>query len=117
MRGASEAAPARTAALINARREMGMELLPFRLIYSRISPQRWFYVGSRKADPQTYALAGGGLNFEPRRAPRFGKDRGPQKPAVFALEAATRVRSSSLFDPMMRSSWASTSTRWASARR
>src|SRR6266478_9683153 len=42
---------------------------------------------------------------------------GTPKPAVFALEAATSVRSSTLLEPMMRSSFASTSTRWASARR
>jgi transposase InsO family protein len=42
---------------------------------------------------------------------------GTPKPAAFALEAATSVRSSSLLEPMMRSSCASTSTRWASARR
>jgi hypothetical protein len=47
----------------------------------------------------------------------FGTELGTPKPAVFALEAATSVRSNSLFDPMMRSSWTSTSTRWASARR
>jgi hypothetical protein len=34
----------------------------------------------------------------------FGTELGTPKPAVFALEAATSVRSSSLFDPMMRSS-------------
>jgi hypothetical protein len=39
------------------------------------------------------------------------------KTAVFALEAATSVRSNTLFDPMMRTCFSSTSTRWASARR
>src|SRR5262245_10114772 len=59
----------------------------------------------------------GGQEFESLRARHFGTKLGTQKPAVFALEAATRVRSSTLFDPMMRTSSASTSTRWASARR
>jgi len=42
---------------------------------------------------------------------------GTPKPAVFAPDAATSVRKSTLFDPMMRTSFASTSMRWASARR
>jgi len=50
-------------------------------------------------------------------ARHFGTELGTPKPAVFALEAATSVRSNSLFEPMMRSSFASISTRWASARR
>jgi hypothetical protein len=50
-------------------------------------------------------------------ARHFGRELGTPKPAIFALEAATNVRSSSLFDPMMRRSCASTSTRWATARR
>src|SRR5437667_2081580 len=41
--------------------------------------------------------------FESFRARHFGTELGTPKPAVFAPEAATSVRSSSLFDPMMRS--------------
>jgi hypothetical protein len=44
-------------------------------------------------------------------ARHFGTKLGTPKPAVFALEAATSVRSSSLFEPMMRTSFPSTSTR------
>src|SRR5262245_57888181 len=55
----------------------------------------------------------GGQEFESLRATELGTP----KPAVFALDAATSVRSSTLFEPMMRTSFASTSTRWASARR
>ena len=58
-----------------------------------------------------------GQEFESLRARHFGTELGTPKPAVFALEAATSVRSNSLFEPMMRNSFASTSTRWASARR
>jgi hypothetical protein len=35
----------------------------------------------------------------------FGTELGMPKPAVFALEAATSVRRSALFDPMIRSSF------------
>src|ERR1700690_4096255 len=42
---------------------------------------------------------------------------GTAKPAVFAPDATTSVRSSALFDPMMRTSFASASTRCASARK
>jgi len=66
---------------------------------------------------QTSYYESGGQEFESLRARHFGTELGTPKPAGFALEAATRVRNSSLFDPMMRSSFASTSTRWASARR
>jgi hypothetical protein len=45
----------------------------------------------------------------------FGTKLGTPKPAVFGLEAATSVRESTLLAPMMRTSFASTSTRWASA--
>ena len=41
----------------------------------------------------------------------FGTKLGTPKVAVFALEAATSVRRSSLFDPLMRISFLSTSTR------
>ena len=51
----------------------------------------------------------------PRSGCHFGTELGTPKPAVFALDAATSVRRSSLFDPMMRTSFASTSTRRASA--
>src|ERR1700736_5561890 len=57
-----------------------------------------------------------GREFESLRARHFGTELGTPKPAVFALEAATSVRSSSLFDAMMRNSSASTLTRWASTR-
>jgi hypothetical protein len=60
----------------------------------------------------TYVFA---VLFCPAR--HFGTKLGTPKPAVFAVEAATSVRSSSLLEPMMRTSFASTSTRWASARR
>jgi hypothetical protein len=42
---------------------------------------------------------------------------GTPEPAVFALGTATGLRRSTLFDPVMRTSYALTSTRWASARR
>jgi len=38
--------------------------------------------------------------FESPRARHFGTELGTPKPAVFALEAATSVRNSTLFDPM-----------------
>src|SRR3954466_8399776 len=57
-----------------------------------------------------------GQEFESLRARHFGTKVGTPKPAVFAPNAATSVRSSSLFDPMMRTFFVSTSTRWASAR-
>jgi hypothetical protein len=38
-------------------------------------------------------------------ARHFGTELGAPKPAIFALEAATSVRKSTLFDPMMRSSF------------
>jgi hypothetical protein len=44
--------------------------------------------------------------FESPVARHFGTEMGTPKPADFALEAATSVRNSTLFDPMMRSSWA-----------
>jgi hypothetical protein len=47
----------------------------------------------------------GGQEFESLRARHFGTELGTPKPAVFALEAATSVRRSMLFDPMMRSSF------------
>src|SRR5215831_9889581 len=53
----------------------------------------------------------GGQEFESLRARHFGTKLGTPKPTVFALETATSVRSSTLFDPMMRTSFASTSTR------
>src|SRR5258708_20971241 len=59
----------------------------------------------------------GGQEFESLRARHFGTKLGTPKPADFALEAATSVRRSSLFEPIMRTSFSSTSTRWASARR
>jgi hypothetical protein len=46
-----------------------------------------------------------GREFESLRARHFGTEPGTPKPAVFALEAATSVRRSALFDPMMRSSF------------
>src|SRR5262245_50608458 len=58
----------------------------------------------------------GGRRFESFRARHFGTKLGTLKPAFFALDAATSVRRSALFDPMMRTSFASTSTRWVSAR-
>jgi hypothetical protein len=48
---------------------------------------------------------GKGHTFESCRVRHFGTKLGTPKPAVFALEAATSVRSSSLFEPMMRSSF------------
>src|SRR5579883_2576216 len=54
---------------------------------------------------------GRGREFESRRVRHFGTKLGTPNPAVFALEAATSVRSSTLFDPLMRTSFASTSTR------
>jgi hypothetical protein len=54
--------------------------------------------------------------FSSQAGRHFGTELGTPKPAVFALDAATSVRSNSLFEPMIRSSCASTSTRWASAR-
>src|SRR5439155_8247662 len=60
---------------------------------------------------------GKGDTFESCQARHFGTKLGTPKLAGFALSAATRVRRSTLFDPMMRSSFWSTSTRWASARR
>src|SRR5713101_9827588 len=51
-----------------------------------------------------------GREFESLRARHFGTKLGTPKPAVFALEAATSVRSSTLFEPMIRTSFASTST-------
>src|SRR6266568_5330634 len=59
----------------------------------------------------------GGRGFESLRARHFGTELGTPNIADFALEAATSVRRSTLFEPMMRTSFASTSTRWASARR
>ena len=53
----------------------------------------------------------GGQEFESLRARHLGTKLGAPKPAVFALEAATSVRSSSLLEPMMRTSFPSTSTR------
>jgi hypothetical protein len=44
-----------------------------------------------------------GREFESFPARHFGTELGTSKPAVFALEAATSVRRSALFDPMMRS--------------
>jgi hypothetical protein len=44
---------------------------------------------------------GRGHKFESCRARHFGTKLGTPKPAVFALEAATSVRSSTLFDPMI----------------
>src|SRR5258707_3410455 len=58
-----------------------------------------------------------GHRFESCRVRHFGTELGTPKPAVFALSAATSVRRSTLFDPVMRSSFWSTSTRWANARR
>jgi hypothetical protein len=49
--------------------------------------------------------------IESCRARHVGTKPGTAKPAVFAPAAATRVRRSTLFDPMMRTSFASTSTR------
>jgi Arm DNA-binding domain len=46
-----------------------------------------------------------GQEFESLRARHFGTELGTPKPAVFALDAATSVRRSTLFDPMMRSSF------------
>src|SRR5437762_1302218 len=43
--------------------------------------------------------------FESPRARHFGTELGTPNPAVFALSAATSVRRSTLFDPMMRSSF------------
>src|SRR6266516_19087 len=54
----------------------------------------------------------GGQEFESLRARHFGTKLVTPKPAVFALEAATSVRRSTLFDPKMRTSFVSTSTRW-----
>src|SRR5512140_1674332 len=45
-----------------------------------------------------------GQEFESLRARHFAR-LGAPKPAAFALEAAMSVRSSSPFEPMMRSSW------------
>src|SRR5256885_1489840 len=59
----------------------------------------------------------GGREFNSLGAPHFGKKLATQNPAVFALEAATSVLSSTPFEPMMRTSFVSTSTRCASARR
>src|SRR6266540_664512 len=59
----------------------------------------------------------GGQEFESLRARHFGTKLGTPKPADFAPDAVTSVRRSTLFDPMMRTSFVSTSMRWASARR
>jgi hypothetical protein len=59
----------------------------------------------------------GGQEFESLRARHFGIKLGTPKPAVFALDAATSVRSNTLLKPVMRTSFASTSRCWASARR
>src|SRR6185312_13510642 len=48
---------------------------------------------------------GKGHTFESCRARHFGTKLGTPKPAVFALSAATSVRRSALFDPMMRNSF------------
>src|SRR5207248_924603 len=53
-----------------------------------------------------------GREFESLRARHFGTKLGTAKPAVFALVTATNVRRSTLFDPMIRTSFASTSMRW-----
>jgi predicted flavoprotein YhiN len=47
----------------------------------------------------------GSQGFEFRPARHFGTELGTPKPAVFALEAATSVLRSALFDPMMRNSF------------
>ncbi len=47
----------------------------------------------------------------------FKRRRAVYKSLYAPFEAATRVRRSTLLDPMMRTSFLSTSTRWASARR
>jgi hypothetical protein len=60
-------------------------------------------------EPQSSEGRGG--EFESRRARHFGTKLGTPKLAVFALEAATSVRRSTLLEPMMRTSFASTSTR------
>ena len=67
--------------------------------------------------PRTFRHESGGQEFESLRARHFGTELGTPKLAVFALDPTTSVRSSALFDPMMRTSFASTSMRWASARR
>src|SRR3954453_21065295 len=59
----------------------------------------------------------GGQEFESLRARHFGTKLGTPNIADFALDAATSVRRSRLFEPMMRTSFVSTSTRSASARR
>src|SRR5712664_2727675 len=61
---------------------------------------------SKTSKPWSEAGNLGGQEFESLRARHFGTELGTPKAAVFALEAATSVRSSSLFDPMMRSSCA-----------
>jgi hypothetical protein len=48
---------------------------------------------------------GKGHTFESCRVRHFGTELGTPKLAVFALSAATSVRRSTLFDPMMRSSF------------
>jgi hypothetical protein len=43
----------------------------------------------------------------------FGTELGTQNAADFALDAVTSARKSMLFDPIMRTSFVSTSIRWA----
>src|SRR5215471_15926911 len=54
----------------------------------------------------------GGRGFESLRARHFGTKLGTPNIADFALDAATSVRKSTLLAPVMRTSFASTSTRW-----
>ena len=56
-------------------------------------------------DGKTYAVITDDRPDEPRGRCHFGTELGTPKPAVFALSAATSVRRSTLFDPMMRSSF------------
>jgi len=50
--------------------------------------------------------------FESFRARHFGTELGTPKPAAFALDVATSVRSNTLFDPILRSSFRSTPWPW-----
>jgi hypothetical protein len=86
-----------------------------RRVYRRNRTCKKTVMSGRIRRPADYESRG--QEFESLRARHFGTELGTPKPAVFALEAATSVRNSTLLDPMMRGSFWSTSTRWASARR
>jgi len=59
---------------------------------------------ANSSESAIFASEGKGHTFESCRVRQFGTELGTLKPAVFALEATPLMRSSSLFDPVMRSS-------------